>query len=148
MADQYAHLHIPHSTSLHAVHPYISACSTSLHLCMQYIPTLCIKGVDKGGARGLKPPQFLRFIILLYIVVWGENIQLFAYTRLTTSQPLANLSTPLCIASFPGLLRLQFLIACSMQKRREKALGLGNFITWSAARLTSRILDATAYSHS
>ena len=25
------------------------------------------------------------------------------------------------IASFPGLLRLQFLIACSMQKRREKA---------------------------
>jgi len=28
------------------------------------------------------------------------------------------------LTSFPGLLRLQFLIACSMQKWREKAWGI------------------------
>lgn len=35
--------------------------------------------VDKGGARGVQapsPPPLLRFIILLYIVLWEENIQI------------------------------------------------------------------------
>jgi len=46
------------------------------------------------------------------------------------------------LASFPGLLHLQFLITCSGGRR------LGDFIRWSAARLTSWILNATAYLHS
>jgi len=58
------------------------------------------------------------------------------------------------LALLPGLLQLQFLIVCSMQKKGRrpgeswKGEGLGNLITWSQAWLTSRILDTTAYSHS
>ena len=39
-------------------------------------------------------------------------------------------SWKLWLASFPGLLRLQFLIACSMQKRREKAWGISSHDPW------------------
>jgi len=35
-----------------------------------------------------------------------------------------------------------------LQYAKTEGEGPGNFITWSAVRLTSRILDATAYSHS
>ena len=42
------------------------------------------------------------------------------------------------VASFQGLLRLQFLIACSMQKRREKAWGI--FVTCSAEQLSNIII--------
>ena len=47
-------------------------------------------------------------------------------------------------ASFPGILHLQFLIACCMQKRSEKVWGILAHDLW---QLTSRIVDAIAYSH-
>ena len=59
------------------------------------------KDVDKGGAKGAEAhsPSFgsSYLIVLLYIVFWVENIQLFAYTgtHLTISPTLTNLSTPL-----------------------------------------------------
>jgi len=49
------------------------------------------KGVDKGGAKGAEAPSFwgsFYLIILLYILFWGEDIQLFTYMHLTTSLSL------------------------------------------------------------
>ena len=45
------------------------------------------------------------------------------------------------IASFPGLLRLQFLIACSMQKRREKAWGISSRDPRHDRQMSSRLLS-------
>ena len=45
------------------------------------------------------------------------------------------------LASFPGLLRLQFLIACSMQKRREKAWGISSRDPWHDRQMSSRLLS-------
>jgi len=42
------------------------------------------------------------------------------------------------VASFPGLLRLQFLIACSMQKWREKAREFRHVIRGTADVTDSR----------
>jgi len=63
-----------------------------------------------GSEAGLKGPinQFL-----------VESRALFTIRRNRTPYLLEEVG--LGLASFPGLLRLQFLIACSMQKRREKA---------------------------
>jgi len=55
------------------------------------------KGVDKGGgARGLKCPQFFRFILSDNIAVHcvGENICIYAINNIP-APTLTNLSTPL-----------------------------------------------------
>ena len=44
------------------------------------------------------------------------------------------------VASFPGLLPLQFLIACSIQKRREKAWGISSRDPWHDRQMSSRLL--------
>ena len=44
------------------------------------------------------------------------------------------------VASFPGLLHLQFLIACSIQKRREKAWGISSRDPWHDRQMSSRLL--------
>jgi len=43
------------------------------------------------------------------------------------------------VALFPGLLHLQFLIACSMQKRREKAWGISSHDPWHDCQMLSRL---------
>ena len=45
------------------------------------------------------------------------------------------------VPSFPGLLRLQFLIACSMQKRREKAWGISSRDPRHDRQKSSRLLS-------
>jgi len=49
------------------------------------------------------------------------------------------------LASFPGLLRLQFLIACSMQNRREKAWGLSSRDPRHDRQLSSRLLSTAKW---
>ena len=59
-----------------------------------------IKGVDKGGARGLKPPHFLRFILSNNIAVHcilRENICIYALNNIPAPPTITNLSTPLCL---------------------------------------------------
>ena len=45
------------------------------------------------------------------------------------------------MASFPGLLRLQFLIAFNMQKRREKAWGISSRDPRHDHQMSSRLLS-------
>ena len=49
------------------------------------------------------------------------------------------------LASFPGLLRLQFLIACSMQKRREKAWGISSRDSRYDRQTLSRLLSTAKW---
>jgi len=49
------------------------------------------------------------------------------------------------LASFPGLLRLQFLIACSMQKRREKAWGISSRDPRHDRQKSSRLLSTAKW---
>ena len=61
------------------------------------------------------------FVLVTIIVIY--NIAIWA----THSHLVLNVPSIVCgciEASFPGLLRLHVLIACSMQKRREKAWGI------------------------
>jgi len=54
-------------------------------------------------------------------------------------------SESLILASFPGLLRLQFLIACSMQKRREKAWGISSCDPRHDRQMSSRLLSTAKW---
>ena len=49
------------------------------------------------------------------------------------------------VASFPGLLRLQFLIACSMQKRREKAWWISSRDPQHDRQMSSRLLSTAKW---
>ena len=56
------------------------------------------------------------------VVVWADCYELISrYSSKGGLEPTRHI-----LASFPGLLRLQFLIACCMQKRREKAWGISS----------------------
>ena len=58
-------------------------------------------------------------VYVQYYLNTYHNVSLRYFLRALTWYHEGNKLTP--VASFPGLPRLQFLIACSMQKRREKA---------------------------
>ena len=45
------------------------------------------------------------------------------------------------VASFPGLLHLQFLIACSMQEWKEKTWGISSCDPWNDHQMLSRLLS-------
>ena len=49
------------------------------------------------------------------------------------------------VASFPGLLRLQFLITCSMQKQREKAWGISSRDPRHDRQISSRLLSTAKW---
>ena len=49
------------------------------------------------------------------------------------------------LASFPGLLRLQFMIACNMQKRREKAWGISSRDPRHDRQKSSRLLSTAKW---
>jgi len=66
------------------------------------------------------------------------NIKLFS-AYVATSSPTTLFSSLVPRPSTPPVFdRLQYA--------KTEGEGLGNFIMWSAARLTSQILDVTAYS--
>jgi len=64
---------------------------------------------------------------------------LWAWNQLTQTKQLVMIS----LVPRPFMLPV---FDCLQYAKMERE-GLGNFITWSTARLTSQILDATAYSH-